>query len=87
MTSGDEAQLRQAFVLPDGQPLDPALAPGLAGLTVTIDPATYQPTGADTATAEAVVTDAAGATSTWDLELMLTDTGWQIIDTVAQEAP
>jgi hypothetical protein len=87
MTSGEEVQVRLAVVLPVGQPLDPELVPGLAGLQLDIEPDTYTPTGADTATATATATDGAGAVTTWTLNLLLTDdVGWQVLDTVPEEA-
>jgi hypothetical protein len=86
MTSGDEAQLRQAVALPPSGALDPALLPGLAGVELDIDPDSYTPTGQSTATVQADVADAAGARSRWVLELLLNDAGtWQVLDTVAQE--
>lgn len=85
MTSGDEAQLRQALVLPPDQPLDPTLAASLGGLTLNIDTASYRPTSAKTASVEASATDAAGATTRWALELLLTDVGWQVLHTVPQD--
>ncbi len=85
MTSGDEAQVRQALVLPTASQLDPQLIPGLAGMRLEMDTASYTPTGADTATVEARLIDAAGATSTWRIDLLLTeDAGWQVLATVPQ---
>ena len=83
MTSGDEAQLRQAVALPSSAPLDPTLLPGLAGLDLDIDVSSYTPTGVDTATVEAAVTDGGGVATTWTLNLVLIDgVGWQVLDTV-----
>jgi hypothetical protein len=85
MTSGDEAQVRQALVLPTASQLDPQLIPGLAGMRLEMDTDSYTPTGANTATVEARVIDAAGATSTWSIDLLLTeDAAWQVLATVPQ---
>lgn len=85
MMSGDEAQLHQAMLLPDGQALDPGLLPGMAALDVQVDAGSYTPTGADSATVEAAVTDPSGATTTWTLDLVLADGTWQVLDTVAKD--
>jgi len=87
MTSGEEAQLRKALVLPVDQPLDPGLLPGLSGVMIELDPDSYAPTGPETATVDGRVTEAAGTTTDWTFHLLLTpDAGWQVADTVPMEA-
>ena len=49
LASGDEARLRDALVLPQGQPLDPGLATGLAELQLRLDVASFRATGPDSA--------------------------------------
>lgn len=84
-TSGDEQQLREAFVLPAEQPLDPGLAAGLAGVDLVIDMSSYAATAEDTARVEATITDAEGTSTDWSLALLLTDAGWQIVHTVPRD--
>ena len=85
ISSGEEAEVRKALLLPTGAPLDPELVPGLAGLELDIETATYAATGVDSATVDARVTDASGASNTWVLDLVLVDGGWQVVGTRPDE--
>lgn len=84
-TSGDEQQLREAFVLPTEQPLDPELAAGLAGVDLAIDMSSYEAIAEDTAIVEATTTDADGTSTAWTLALLRTDAGWQIVHTMPRD--
>jgi hypothetical protein len=84
LAAGDPAALQDAVALPaDSTGLDPAAAPGLAGLGLSVDAATFAADGdvPDLATVEMTSTPAQGPATTWTATLAWIDGTWKITAT------
>jgi len=82
VSSADPAQVREGLALPKGQPLDPALVPGLAALTsLTIDPASFHLIGNNVAQATARVSPAGQPVASWVVDLVFIGENWKIAAT------
>lgn len=81
LNDDDPAVVRTALAVPPGQPLDPALVPGLQALRpIAIDAATLAPLDSGTLQADAHV-GAAGDRTTWHVFLTQVDGVWKLAAT------
>ena len=77
--SGDAARVQQALALPEGVTLDPAAVGALAKLKITLDPASFHPVDAQTATLTGTVSDVGGSARPVRFTLVLADGQWRLV--------
>lgn len=84
VTSGSVDQLRDVFVVPPGQRLQPAFVTELRGWRqLRLEAETYSPLEEGVGTVEGTLVPASGAPSQWVLTLQLLDGMWRILTTEA----